>query len=129
MTHMDTILITLMTLMVTHWIAAYFVCRWDYRSGSGSDGGLGVLWIPIIGWGFLWFLAIGGLIMWFGSAQFKRWFYGRHGSKSKAALRDVIGASNPNTIGAITQRVTNGLIINGLVTRSFPTHYTIWKKS
>ena len=123
-------LILPITLTVLHWIAAYFVCRWDYRSSSiSSDGGLGVLWIPIIGWGFLWFLAIGGLIMWFGSAQFKQWFYGRHRSKSKAALRDVIRSSNPNTIGAIANRVTNGLILNGLVTRSFPTHYTIWKKS
>jgi hypothetical protein len=127
MTTMDMILP--ITLTVLHWIAAYFICRWDYRSGSGSDRGLGVLWIPMIGWLMIWFLAIGGLLLWLDGDSFKAWFYGRHGSKSKAALRDVVQASNPNTIGAITQRVTNGLILNGLVTRSFPTHYTIWKKS
>lgn len=118
----------LITLTILHWIAAYFVCRWDYKHGN-TDHGLGVLWIPGIGWLFIWIMAFGALILWAGSERFKSWFYGGRASKSKAALRDVVQASDPYSIGAITNRVTNGLIINGLVTRSFLSHYRIWKKS
>lgn len=122
-------LILPITLTVIHWIAAYFICRWDYRTSAGDDRGLGILWIPIIGWFMIWLFVIFGLMTWLGSAKFKAWFYGTRKRKTRAALQDVIRASDPYHIGSSVNRATNALILNDLVTRSFSTHYRIWKKS